>query len=91
MVSNLGHNWQNVVNANGLTITLIGMLIVYFALTFITLVIGSTPHFLKLVNRYIPEQEGDPYAKSNGKNGSEAEVVAAIGTALSYSMQSAKK
>lgn len=91
MVSQIGHSWQNVVNANGVTITIIGMLIVYFALTFITLVLSSTPRILKIVNKYIPEQEDDPYAKSNGKNGSEAEIVAAISTALSYSMQSAKK
>ncbi len=91
MVSQIGHSWQNVVNANGVTITIIGMLIVYFALTFITLVLSSTPRILKIVNKYIPEQEDDPYAKSSSKNGSEAEIVAAIITALSYSMQSAKK
>ena len=90
MVSNLGHSWQNVANANGVTITIIGMLIVYFALTFITLVLGSTPHFLKIVNRYIPEQVEDPYAKTNGKNGSESEIVAVISTALRYSMKSAE-
>jgi len=90
MVSNLGHSWQNVINANGISMTIVGMLIVFFSLTIISLIIGSTPLFLKVLNKYIPETGEETYSKNNGKNVSDAEIVAAISTALTYSMQAVK-
>ena len=90
MVSNLGHSWQNVINANGISMTIVGMLIVFFSLTIISLIIGSTPLFLKVLNKYIPEVAEETYSRNNGKNVSDAEIVAAISTALTYSMQAVK-
>lgn len=90
MLSNMGHGWQNVINANGLTITAIGILLVFASLFIISLIISLTPHLLVIIGKYFPEEE----AQANGNNVkkvSETEVVAAISAALCYSIQSSKQ
>lgn len=89
-VTGLGHSWQNVINANGITITIIGMVLVFFSLSLITLIISWTPFLLKIVNRFIPEEE-EEISKKSVKSVSETEVVAAISAALCHSMQSTNK
>ena len=86
----IGHSWQNVTNANGITITIIGMILVFFSLSLITLIISWTPFLLKFVNRIIPEEE-ELIPKKSVKSVSETEVVAAISAALCHSIQSTKK
>ena len=87
VLSGLGHGWHNVVSANGVTISIIGMLLVFFSLAVITLIISSTPYILKLVSRFYPEQEES--VTGNGvKKVSEMDIVAAIGAALCHSMDS---
>ena len=87
ILSELGHGWHNVMNANGLTITLIGMLLVFFSLSIISIIIASMPHLLKIVERYFPEQE-EEFKKNSVKAVSETEVVAAISAALCHNMKS---
>jgi len=89
-LSNSGYGWQNVINANGVTITIIGMLLVFFSLVLITIVISWTPYLLNFIGKFLPENEETHSAKSV-KNISESEVVAAISAAFCHSMQSTNK
>lgn len=84
------HSWQNVVNANGINITITGMIIVFFSLTIITAIISLTPVFLKLVNRIFPEAE-DAHKGNGVKKVSETDVVAAISAVLCHTVQSNNK
>ena len=86
----LEYGWHHVIVANGFTITIVGMLLVFFSLSLISLVIKSTPYLLKILDRYFPEDEPET-RKSSVKQVSETEVVAAISAALYHSMQSSKK
>ncbi len=90
MLSNLGYGWHNVINANGLMITAIGLLLVFFSLLLISLIIRLTPYLLIAIGRYFPEEE-EQLNGNNVKKVSETEVVAAISAALCYSMQSSKQ
>ncbi len=86
----LEYGWHHVIIANGFTITIVGMLLVFFSLSLISLVIKMTPYLLKVIDRYFPEAEPETQ-KSSVKKVSETEVVAAISAALYHSMQSSKK
>lgn len=81
------HGWHNVINANGITITIVGMLLVFISQTIISLIIGSTPYLLKIIERYFPEPE-EEFSKNGVKKVSETEVVAAISAALCHNMKS---
>ena len=87
ILSDMGHGWHNIIDANGISITIVGMLLVFFSLSIISLIIASMPHFLKIVERYFPEQE-EEFAKKGVKAVSETEVVAAISAALCHNMKS---
>jgi len=86
ILSDLGHGWHNVMNANGLSMTVVGMLIVFFSLALISTIIASLPHFLKIIERYFPEQE-EEFTKNSVKAVSETEVVAAISAALCHNIK----
>lgn len=90
MLSGLGHTWQNVTNANGINLTIVGMLIVFVSMAFIVIMIGLTPSLLKLVARFHPEDDG--HASGNGvRKVSETDVVAAISAVLCHTAQSTNK
>ncbi|HOP63238.1 MAG TPA: OadG family protein [Spirochaetota bacterium] len=89
ILAGLGHGWHNVHDANGLMITVIGMLLVFSSLLVISLMIRWTPYVLKVVARYFPEE--DLALNGNVKSVSETEVVAAISAAICYSMQSTEQ
>jgi Na+-transporting methylmalonyl-CoA/oxaloacetate decarboxylase gamma subunit len=91
LLSNSGHGWHNVINANGIVITVVGMLLVYFSLSVISLIIKFTPYLLIIIDKYFPEEEEEIYSKTSVKKVSETEIVAAISTALYNSMESSKK
>ncbi len=86
------HSWQNVVNAKGLLITVTGMSLVFFSLTLISYIISLTPLLLKVINRFLPEQEEETHIrKSKSKSLPDMDVVAAIGMAMTYSKQTIKE
>ena len=79
---------ENVHAANGVDIALTGMLIVFVALTLISLFIASLPRLLTVLNRFWPEPEGfAPVASASAAadEGVSGPVVAAIGYALHQS------
>ena len=89
ILSGLGHGWHNVTDANGLTITIIGMLLVFFSLALLAAIIGLTPLLLKVIGKIFPEEE---HSAVNGvKKVSETDVVAAISVALCHTMKSSNK
>lgn len=81
--------WQNVVEGNGVAISLTGMLIVFCALTIISLFIAALPHVLAALDPWLPEMH-HPHAKpttalrkpSEQTAADEEKMIAAIGYAL---------
>lgn len=89
-LSNTAFSWQNVTAANGVNLTITGMLIVFFSMAFIVIVIAYTPNFLKLISRFFPEE--DIHTSGNGvRKVSETDVVAAISAVLCHTAESANK
>ena len=69
---------QNIISGNGVAVSIVGMLIVFSALTFITLFIAVMPHVLKLVAKIFPEESAHaPKALEPDES-----IVAVIATAL---------
>lgn len=50
-------SFDNVIAAQGLEMTVVGMLITFTVLAVIALCIAAIPHLLKFINRIYPEQE----------------------------------
>ena len=90
ILSGFGHGWHNVVDASGGTITLTGMLLVFSSLALISVIIGLTPYLLKVVDRIFPETAESEPVGGGSKAAAEAEMAAAIGTAMAYSMKTSK-
>jgi len=67
---------QNVIDGNGIVISIAAMLIVFTALTLLSLFIAALPRFLKIVARVLPEEHpaGPPPVDER--------IVAAIGCVL---------
>lgn len=76
----LSFSFQNVLDHNGLVISATGMLIVFFALTLISVAITLLPKFLKVLAIYFPEkEEPTPISAKSSNNGA---IVAAIAYAV---------
>lgn len=80
-MNNLTMSLENVVNANGVTIAVMGMLIVFSALTIISLFIALLPKLLPLLETIVPEEHHQHEAASSQPADHE-QVLAAIGYAL---------
>ena len=48
---------QNIFNGNGIAVSIVGMLIVFSSLMFISIFIAVMPHVLKLVAKVFPEKD----------------------------------
>ena len=75
---------QNIIDGQGISIAITGMVIVFFALTFISLFITALPHILALFARRWPESEGHhtTRAAAPAQQAVSDEVVAAIAMVL---------
>jgi len=72
-------NWQNVIDSNGITITLIGMLIVFSGLLLISTFIIILPHALAVFDRVVAGRQPQPVsAKVTSNDPTEQEIMAAI-------------
>lgn len=67
---------QNVVNGNGVVISITAMIIVFLALALISLFIAALPRVLKMVARVLPEEQ------PTGPPPVDERIVAAIGYVL---------
>ncbi|PLX87462.1 MAG: hypothetical protein C0618_06480 [Desulfuromonas sp.] len=72
---------QNVVDANGVIISVMGMLIVFSALTVIALFIAALPKLLPLFDKILPEEHHHHEAVPS-RPADHEQVLAAIGYAL---------
>lgn len=87
------NGWQNVVENDGLTIAIAGMVVVFSALAVISLFIALLPSAMKQLHRIAPEREDRHAAASPPANPPVTEdesVAAAIGFAMHLHGQQAK-
>ncbi len=88
--------FRAIIEGNGIAITITGLLIVFAALTAISLFIGALPILLRVFGPYLPEIESphdQPVGNSRAaeaapKDGLDPRLVAAIGWAMHASRQS---
>ena len=76
---------QNIVDGQGVSIAITGMVIVFFALTLISLFIAALPSILKRIAKRWPEPVGHHHGPSPHQpveEGVSEELVAGIGAAL---------
>lgn len=75
--------WQNVTEADGLAISITGMLIVFVALIGISLFIGLLPMLLARIEPWLPEGEGHhaPAHAAGATPADDPRIIAAIGYA----------
>jgi glutaconyl-CoA/methylmalonyl-CoA decarboxylase subunit delta len=74
-------NWDLILG-DGLTITVIGYVIVFIALLLLTIVFSFIPRILKMQFRQDPQKESKPGELTASKEEIPGEVNAAIGTAI---------
>jgi len=72
---------QNILDGNGIEISIIGMLVVFAALAFISSFIFLLPTILRVVNLIYPSEE-ETRALSGRPDTPEDEILAAIGFVL---------
>lgn len=84
-MSGLNFNYQNILDGQGFELAFAGMIIVFTALSLVSIFIALLPHCLVFVNRWIPEvhHHSAPKAKTKAPAAAnEAEIAAAIGYVL---------
>ena len=87
------YRWGNISEGNGIPIAITGMLIVFIALTLITVAIAALPHFLTAIDPYLPEMEHHHQDLTPAETLpiDEEKVVAAVGMVLYTEMQKSIK
>ena len=81
--------WANVSESNAIAIAITGMLIVFTALTLITVFIAALPRILTAIEPYLPAMEDHHHAPTTAESLpiDEGKIVAAIGHVLHTEMQ----
>ena len=81
--------WANVSEGNAVAISITGMLIVFTALTLITVFIAALPKILTAIEPYLPAMEDHHHAPTTAESlpTDEEKIVAAIGHVLHTEMQ----
>lgn len=80
-MNNLTLSIENIVNANGVSIAIMGMLIVFAALAIIAIFITLLPRLLPLLEKVVPEAHRHS-APAPSESSDHEEVLAAIAYAL---------
>ncbi|WP_303722334.1 OadG family protein [Malonomonas rubra] len=85
----MNFSWQNVIDGNGIGITITGMLIVFSGLLLISLFIAALPRILALRERPAGEKNVPQPAKLEGAENepSEAEIMAVISLVLHLELE----
>ena len=85
--------WQAIIDGNGLGVAVTGMLIVFTALTLITLFIAALPKMLHAMGPYLPElaTHTEPLSDAERLLADEEQVIAAIGFVLHTESQRASR
>ena len=81
--------WANVSEGNAIAIAITGMLIVFTALTLISVFIAALPKILSAIEPYLPAVEDHHHAPTAAESlpSDEEKIVAAIGHVLHTEMQ----
>ena len=87
----LPFRWSNVQEDNGIAIAIVGLLIVFTALSLITLFIGYLPNVLKALAPYLPQSTHVAPSPAESTVVDEEMVVAAIGMVLHTETQKATR
>ena len=83
--------WSNVQEDNGVAIAIVGLLIVFTALTLISLFIGFLPRILKAISPFLPQSTHVAPSPAESTAVDEEMVVAAIGLVLHTETQKAMR
>jgi Na+-transporting methylmalonyl-CoA/oxaloacetate decarboxylase gamma subunit len=75
--------WENVWESNGIGIAVTGLVIVFAALTLISVFIALLPRVLLVLSAILPAESHPPAPSQRGQRDDE-ELVAAIGVALHH-------
>ena len=84
---------QHIYDASGLTLSIIGMAIVFASLAIISLFIGGLPRFLERLDRWTSKQPKTSAAKAKSakespqKEDKESEILAVIAAVLEHEMR----
>lgn len=82
-MNNLTMGFENIVASNGIAISIVGIFIVFAALSIIALFIGLLPKLMPLTAKFFPEEEHPHTATPKASQSSDHdEVLAAIAYAL---------
>ena len=81
-MNNLTMGVENIITSNGITISIVGIIIVFSALTIIALFIAMLPKLLPLAAMLFPEEETGHAAPTTSKSSDHEEVLAAIAYTL---------
>ena len=82
---NFNFDVQNIIDGQGVSIAITGMVIVFFALSVISLFIAALPHILQRIAQKFPETEGHHRAEPASRVADDVvsgEMVAAIALTL---------
>ena len=80
-MQNLTMGFENVIATNGITISIVGIVIVFSALSIIALFIALLPKILPLTEWLLPTEE-HAHASTASKSADHDEILAAIASAL---------
>jgi len=81
-MNNLTIGLENVFASNGIAISIVGILIVFAALSIIAFSIAMLPKVLPLTEKFFPEEENPHAAPTVSKSSDHDQVLAAIAHAL---------
>lgn len=81
-MNNLTMGVENIVSTNGITISIVGIIIVFAALSIIALFIAMLPKLMPLTEKLFPVEEHPHGAPTVSKSSDHEEVLAAIAYAL---------
>jgi len=80
-MGDLNFSWQNVIDGNGIAISIVGMAIVFLSLSLISAFIALLPKVLQALEGYLPP-ERETHEAAPAQPQQEDEVLAAIGFVL---------
>lgn len=80
-MNTIAMGFENIANAHGITLSIVGMLIVFLALAIIATFITMVSKFLPLLEKVFPEVHPHP-SPSSSHSADHEEVMAAIAYAL---------
>jgi len=81
-MNELTMGFENIINSNGISIAVVGILIVFLALAIISFVIAQIPRVLPLLEKLFPEEHHHTSSPVQVEDHEHEKVLAAIAYAL---------